>query len=150
MTNPVAPFSVFNYLVTLTSSGGPPAFGGFFVVSGLPAVASVANFRGNGGGLSVIKIPGIHTVNDVTLKRGIVNSSEFGAWIAAARGTASARRTAVITLRDETGQPTLTWKLRSAVPLKYTGPTLAGRGGGDVAIEELTLTAEDIELSPAK
>ena len=41
------------------------------------------------------------------------------------------------------------WKLRSVVPMKYTGPTLAGKGGGEVAMEELVLSAEGYEISRA-
>jgi len=148
VTNPIAPFSVFNYLVTLTSSDGLPVFGGFFGVGGLPSDGSVANYRGDGG-LNVRKIPGINTVRDITLKRGVVNGSGFGAWLAAARGTASAKRNGTITLRDETGQPRVTWKFRSAVPVKYIGPSLSGHGGGDVAIEELILSPESIEIEPS-
>jgi hypothetical protein len=28
--------------------------------------------------------------------------------------------------------------------MKYTGPTLAGKGGGDVAMEEIVLSAEQL------
>jgi hypothetical protein len=35
--------------------------------------------------------------------------------------------------------------LQATMPLKYTGPTLAGKGGGDVAMETLTLTHEGLE-----
>ena len=31
------------------------------------------------------------------------------------------------------------------MPLKYTGPTLAAKGGGDVAMEELVLSIESLE-----
>jgi len=33
--------------------------------------------------------------------------------------------------------------------MKYTGPTLAGKGGGEVAMEELVLAAEAFEIDPA-
>jgi len=39
-----------------------------------------------------------------------------------------------------------TWKLTGVIPLKYTGPTLAGKGGGDVAMEELVLSCEGYEV----
>jgi hypothetical protein len=42
--------------------------------------------------------------------------------------------------------PVTTWILREAVPIKYTAPTLAGKGGGDVAMEELVLSCEDMEV----
>ena len=40
-------------------------------------------------------------------------------------------------------------KLTNVVPSKYTGPTLAGKGGGEVAMEELELTPEGIAVMPA-
>ena len=38
------------------------------------------------------------------------------------------------------------WVLSSAQPKKWVGPTLAGKGGGEVAMEELHLVAESVEF----
>ena len=38
------------------------------------------------------------------------------------------------------------WKLIGARPMKYTGPSLNGKGT-DLAIEELVLAAERIEMA---
>lgn len=40
----------------------------------------------------------------------------------------------------------MSWKLLKARPTKYTGPGLNGKGT-DVAVEEIVLAAERIELS---
>jgi phage tail-like protein len=94
----------------------------------------------------VRKVPGIHKVSDVTLKRGIVNSSDLWTWISQTRNEGvAAKRTIVITLRDEAGNPVQKWTLGNVVPMKYTGPTLAAKGGGDVAMEELVLSSESLE-----
>ena len=37
------------------------------------------------------------------------------------------------------------WKLRNVQPKKWIGPTLAAKGGGEVAMEELHLVHEGIE-----
>jgi phage tail-like protein len=86
-------------------------------------------------------------VGDVTLKRGIVNSKDLWEWIddVRQRGVLG-QRDVVVTLRDEIGQDVQSWVLRGVIPLKYTGPTLAAKGGGDVAMEELVLSAEALEL----
>ena len=42
----------------------------------------------------------------------------------------------------------VTWKLVNARPMKYTGPALNGKGT-DLAIEELVLSSERIELELA-
>ena len=62
-------------------------------------------------------------------------------------GVADAR-TVTITLLDESRQDTVcTWTLRRAQPKKLTGPTMAAKGGGDVAMEEIVLVHEGIEYS---
>ena len=49
-------------------------FGGFSDVSGLMTELKVTEYReGNDVSNHVMKIPGTHTVGDVTLKRGVVN-----------------------------------------------------------------------------
>ena len=52
----------------------------------------------------------------------------------------------VSTLLDEARSPVQTWQFRGVVPMKYTGPTLAAKGGGDVAMEELTLSVQGLEI----
>ena len=58
----------------------------------------------------------------------------------------AAQKTVAITLMDEARNPVRTWLLRGCIPMKYTGPTLAGKGGGDVAMEEIVLSAEGFEI----
>jgi phage tail-like protein len=144
------PYGAFNYLVNLNSAGVDPAtvLGGFSDVSGIGTEMTIAEYRtGVDKPNHVRKVPGIHKVSDVTLKRGIVNSKDLWDWIAAVRKTgANAQREVIITLRNEAGQDVQSWKLRGVVPMKYTGPTLAAKGGGDVAMEELVLSAEALVL----
>jgi phage tail-like protein len=83
-------------------------------------------------------------LSDVTLKRG---SSELWNWMQAPRTNATnAKRNVSITQRDESGRALITWQLKAVVPVKYTGPSLAGKGVGDVAIEELVLSSERLVL----
>jgi phage tail-like protein len=142
------PYGAFNYLVNLNSNNvdSESVLGGFSDVSGIGTEMTIAEYRTGVDALNhVRKIPGIHKVSDVTLKRGIVNSSDLWQWIAQVRKTGpAAKREVVITLRDEAGSPVQSWKLRGVVPMKYTGPTLAAKGGGDVAMEELVLSAEEL------
>jgi phage tail-like protein len=83
----------------------------------------------------------------VTLKRGIIDSGSLFDWIKATRTDGpAAQKTVAITLFDEAQSPVQSWILRGVIPMKYTGPTLAGKGGGDVAMEELVLSAEGLEI----
>lgn len=142
------PYSAFNFVVNLNSGEDPDSeLGGFSDVSGLVTEFTMAEYRtGNSRVNHVRKLPGLHKVGDVTLKRGVVDSLSFFDWVKQTREQAfQAKRDVLITLRDETGKPVRAWKLQGVLPLKYTGPTLAAKGGGDVAMEELVLSAEGIE-----
>jgi phage tail-like protein len=145
MANRTAPYGAFNYIVNFD---GGEIFGGFSDVSGIGTELTVAEYRnGNDKENHVRKIPGVHKVSDVTLKRGIINSQSLWDWIKQARVTGpNAQKTVTITLLDESQQSVQSWVLRGVIPMKYTGPTLAGKGGGDVAMEELVLSAEGLEL----
>jgi phage tail-like protein len=140
------PFPAFNFIVNI---GTGEAFGGFSDVSGLQTEITVAEYRNGNEKLNhVRKIQGVHKVGDVTLKRGVVNSSDMWSWIQDTRTKGpDAKREVSITMRDESGKPVQTWNLHSVIPLKYTGPTFAGKGGGDVAMEELVLSAEGLDLA---
>ena len=145
MAQRTAPYGAFNYLV---SFDGGEVFGGFSDVSGIGSEIKVAEYRnGNEKENHVRKVPGVHTVSDTTLKRGIVDSESLWDWIRQTRTNGpAAQKTVTITLLDEAQQPVQSWILRGVVPTKYTGPTLAGKGGGEVAMEEVVLAAQAIEI----
>lgn len=152
MADRTAPYPAYNYLVDLKGPRDPSALlGGFSDVSGLNTEIHISDYRdGNEVNPHVRKIPGSHTVGKVTLKRGVVNTQDLWDWISQTRTTGvDAARDVTITLRDESGANVQIFKLTNAFPSKYTGPTLSGKGGGEVAMEELELTAEGLEISPA-
>jgi phage tail-like protein len=146
MANRNTPFGAFNYVVNFD---GGEVFGGFSDVSGIGTEVTIAEYRnGNEKENHVRKVAGVHKVSDVTLKRGILNSKSLFDWIQATRTQGPAAQKGVsITLLDETQKPVQSWVLRGVVPMKYTGPTLAGKGGGDVAMEEVVLSAEAMEIT---
>jgi len=144
-----SPYGAQNFQVDIKGGRDPVTpLGGFSDVSGLGAELTIAEYRnGNDPENHVRKVPMLHKVSDVTLKRGIVNSSDLWEWIDDTHRTGlAAQREVTITLNDEAGKRIQTWVLRGCVPMKYTGPTLAGKGGGDVAMEELTLSCEAISF----
>lgn len=145
MANRTAPYGAFNYTVNFD---GGEVFGGFSDVSGIGTEMTVAEYRnGNEKENHVRKIAGVHKVSDVTLKRGIIDSTSLWEWVKATRTDGpAAQKTVAITLFDEAQSPVQSWVLRGVIPMKYTGPTLAGKGGGDVAMEELVLSAEGLVI----
>ena len=150
MPSRVDPYHQFNFVVNLGIRDPQTPLGGFSDVSGLTTELVVSEYRnGNAKENHVDKVSGLHKVGDVTLKRGIVSSMDLWQWIQDARiNGVDARKDVTITLRDEAQQPVQSWKLRGVVPLKYTGPTLAAKGG-DIAMEELVLSCQAFEIATA-
>lgn len=143
------PYSQFNYLVDL-GGGDDPASpqAGFQEVAGLGLEVTVAEYRnGNEQQNAPRKITGMYKVPDVTLKRGVIGSLDLYEWLNEVRnGSQDARRTVRIDLQSEDrSQVVQTWVLANARPIKYTGPALNGKGT-DVAVEELVISAERIEI----
>jgi phage tail-like protein len=143
------PYGAFNFQVELNDGTDSSAvIGGFSDVSGIGTEMTLMEYRqGNDKENRVRKIPGLHKAGDVTLKRGVMGTTNFWQWISDTRSSPSTQRNVLITLNDEQGNPVLRWKLINARPLKWTGPTLAGKGGSDVAMEELVLASEGFEFA---
>jgi len=140
------PYPNFNFQVIDQDDG---ALGGFSDVSGLNAEITVAEYRnGNDPENHVTKIPGVHKFENVTLKRGVVNSKSFFDWFKAAWQTGpAAKRTIRILLQDEAHEAVQQWKLTGAFPMKYTGPTMAAKGGTETAMEEWQICYDNMEFS---
>lgn len=146
------PYGAFNFRVTADPFGGDAGAirAGFQEISGLGMEVTVAEYRnGNEPENHVRKMNGIYKAGDVTFKRGIIGTTDFFTWIKAVRdGDQDQRKTVKIELMDEahTGV-VMTWTLTNAKPMKYTGATLNAKGGTDVAIEELVLSCERMDVS---
>lgn len=145
------PYGAFNFIVALGGAQGDGAegsiIGGFSDASGLGLDISYSEYRnGNEKFNTVRKVPNTHKIDDVTLKRGLVGSTDLFDWIKTVRDGTADPRSVTITMLDEARNPVVTFTLRNAQPKKYTGPTLAAKGGGEVAMEELHLVHEGIEF----
>lgn len=144
------PYSAFNFLVRLGDEGDPASVqAGFQEVAGLGMEITVQEYRaGNFKDNAAMKITGMYKVTDVTLKRGVIGALDLYQWLDQVRnGSQDGLRTVVIQLQSEDHETiALEWKLTNARPIKYTGPSFNGKGT-DVAIEELVLAAERIEMS---
>lgn len=142
------PYLNFNYLVYLGEADPASPLAAFLEVN-LPDVSiDVIEYRaGNDKENTIRKLPGLAKYGNVTLKRGIMGTLDLYEWLNQVRqGSAEARRTVVVQLLNEDrSEVVLTWKFLNAFPVKYTGPTLNGKGT-DVAIEELTLAVEGMQL----
>ena len=143
------PYSQFNFMVTLGDEGPDRPQAGFQEISGLGMEINVAEYRsGNSLENAAVKVTGTYKVPDITLKRGVMGYLDLYQWLDEVRnGAQDQLRTIKIDLMSEDrATVAMSWKLVRARPIKYTGPSLNGKGT-DVAVEELVLAAERIELS---
>ena len=142
------PYVQFNFLVDLGTgnTNGPEA--GFQEVSGIGMEVTVSEYRtGNHKENSVMKITGLNKATDVTLKRGVIGSLNLYQWLNDIRnGDQKAFRTVTIQLQNEDQTAVVaTWKLlRARIIKNVNGPFNAK--GTDVAMEELTLAYERLEM----
>jgi phage tail-like protein len=142
------PYTQFNFLVDLGTgqTDGPEA--GFQECSAISMTVDVIEYRnGNDKENSPRKLTGLARASDVTLKRGIIGSLNLYKWLDQIRnGDQAAFRTVTIQLQNEDHTVVvMTWKLLRARIIKHTTGPLNAKGT-DVAIEELTLAYERLEL----
>lgn len=140
------PYGQFNFLVDLGGGAeGPQA--GFQECSAIGTVVDVIEYRnGNDRANEVRKLAGLARVPDVTLRRGVIGALDLYRWLDEVRNGARAARTVTISLQNEDRtEIVLTWKLLGALPVRHLCGPLHAKGT-DVAIEELTLAVERVEL----
>jgi phage tail-like protein len=142
------PYAQFNFLVDLGTgeTEGPRA--GFQECSEIGMAVDVIEYRnGNEPANNVRKLTGLARASDVTLRRGIIGSLDLYDWLDQIRnGDQAAARTVLIHLQNEDHTAVvLTWRLlRARIVRHVSGPFNAK--GTDVAMEELTLAYERLEL----
>jgi phage tail-like protein len=142
------PYVQFNFLVDLGTGNtdGPEA--GFQECSNIGMEVTVAEYRnGNEKENSVRKITGLNKSTDVTLKRGVIGSLNLYQWLNDIRnGNQSAYRTVNVHLQNEDHTSIVqTWKLLRARIIKHVSGPMNAKGT-DVAMEELTLSYERLEM----
>ena len=142
------PYVQFNFLVDLGDGNteGPDA--GFQEISGIGMEVTVSEYRnGNSRENSVMKVTGMNKATDVTMKRGVIGSLNLYDWLHQIRnGDQNALRTVTIQLQNEDHSKVVqTWKLLRARIMKHTSGPFNAKGT-DVAMEELTLSYERLEM----
>jgi phage tail-like protein len=142
------PYAQFNFLVDLGTgeTDGPEA--GFQECSQIGMSVDVIEYRnGNEKENHARKITGLNRVADVTLKRGIIGSLNLSQWLNQIRNgdQAGLRNVAIHLQNEDHTQIVITWKLLRARIVKHTSGPLNAKGT-DVAMEEMTLAYERLEL----
>jgi len=142
------PYAQFNFLVDLGTGDTDSPRAGFQECSEIGMSVDVIEYRnGNSKENSVQKLTGLNRAADVTLKRGIIGSLDLYQWLNDIRnGDQNALRTVHIHLQNDDHTAVVqTWILLRARIVKHVSGPLNAKGC-DVAIEELTLAYERLQL----
>ena len=92
------------------------------------------------------KLPGKRKYANISLKRGYApNGKDLWEWRKSVIEGRTKRFSGTITLLDEGRKPALVWRFFEAWPSKWAGPAMNAKNN-DVAIEELELAVEGVEL----
>jgi phage tail-like protein len=142
------PYTQFNFSVDLGDGNTEGARAGFQEMSDIGTSVAVIEYRnGNSKENSPVKLAGLSRASNVTLKRGVIGSLDLYQWLDQIRnGDQNALRTVTIQLMSEDHIAVVqTWKLLRARIIKHTSGPLNAKGN-DVAMEEIVLACERIEL----
>ena len=136
------PYKNFRFLVEI--EGITQA--GFSECNGFGSEVEVIEYRVGGDKVTAArKLPGRARYPNITLKWGVTDSRELYDWHRAVLQGQIQRKSGVIILLDDEGNPRVRWKFFEAWPSKWEGPDLCAKGN-DVAIETLVIACERIEL----
>jgi hypothetical protein len=115
-----------------------------------PKFHFVVEIAGVAANLSFQEASGLDTgTKSITLKRGIfAKDNKLFDWIVAAKLDRATRTTITIKLLDESGSPTMAWKLANAWPKKVASPDL-NASANEVAVDTLELAHEGITMTNA-
>jgi phage tail-like protein len=140
------PYAQFSFLVCLGAGNPDSPQAGFQECSVIHLGAAGVDLRGSKDD-SVGKINPVHKAADITLKRGLINTPQFQQWLNDIRsGSPGALRTVTIELQNgDHPAAGRRWKLSRARITRHTSGPLNAKGN-DVAIEELALSCERLEL----
>lgn len=121
---------------------------GFTEVTGLEVTIEPIEYRdGASPEYSKIKMPGMQSFSNITLKRGIFKSdNEFYKWWNTVALNTIERRDLIISLLDESHAPVVVWKVKNAWPIKVQSTDLNGTGN-ETAIETLEVAHEGLTIS---
>jgi phage tail-like protein len=136
------PLSVYHFSVNWGGSNVS-----FQEVSGLNMNREKIPYRGGASPeYNDTVMPGRPTFDDIVLKRGIfAGDSDFFKWVSTIKLNDVERRDLTISLLNADHSPVVTWKVKSAFPLKVEGPGLKSTAN-EVAIESLTLAHEGVSV----
>ena len=137
------PYQAYNFAVEIDGINRA----GFKSASGLDSSTGATKYReGTDATLASRQIPGLLTMSNITLTRGITDDRSLWDWREDVMKGKTQRRNVSIVLRDDQGNEKIRWNLRECWPIKWSGPSFEATTDS-VAIESLELVHEGLEVS---
>jgi len=150
------PYKNFKFVVKFDNK----VVAGVSKVSGLKKTTEVVKHREGGDPSTSRKSPGRTEFDAITLERGVTADREFERWAnqvwffeAQAPGESSLgnfRRNISIELRNEAGQPVLTYQVNRAWVSEYQALSDLDANANAVAIEHIKIEHEGFKRDPAR
>lgn len=123
---------------------------GFKECSGLESTIKAVTYReGTDPTLAQRQLPGLQTLSNIVLKRGLSQDNSLWEWHKEAIQGRVVRRDISIVLRDDQGNDKIWWNIKNCWPTKWSGPSLDA-ASENVAIETLELAHEGISVQSWK
>jgi phage tail-like protein len=145
------PYKTYRFLVYFDTSTTPVA--GVSKVTGLKRSSDPIEVK-EGGNPIILQGLGRTKYEPVTLERGVTHDTDFEQWANAAQvldnghplqSLSTLRRTLILVLLNEQGQPVLRWKLYRCWVSEYQAVSDLDAGTNAVAIEHIQVRHEGFE-----
>jgi phage tail-like protein len=133
------PYKNFKFRVEIDNM----TIAGFSECTGLESEVTCIEYR-EGADHVTRKLPGLHKVSNITLKRGVTKSTELWDWHKNIVNGLADRRNGSIILLDDDGTEAVRWNFSNGFPRKYEAPNFNAKGN-EVAIESIEICHEGID-----
>jgi phage tail-like protein len=120
---------------------------GFTEVTGLTVETEVIEYReGSSPEYNKTKMPGLRKFSNITMKRGtFVGDNDYFKWFNTVKMNTIERRDITISLLNESHEPVVVWKVKSAWPVKVQSPDLKS-DANESAIESIEVAHEGLVI----
>ncbi|MCA9540608.1 MAG: phage tail protein [Myxococcales bacterium] len=137
------PIGNYNFAIQI----GSIIQGNFKELSGLSASRAVNEYReGHEPNLEPRKLPGLRSLANITLRRGLVDGREIWNWFEKKRTDKDFKQDVDVVVFDDAFEEIARWQLKDAWPVRWSAPGLDATSTA-LAMEELELAFSQIALA---
>jgi phage tail-like protein len=144
------PFTAFNFAVEITRDDDPKPLcaAAFAECDGLEMTMEVKTIREGGNNGRQVRLTGPYSYGQLTLKRGFTDAFDFWKWMNDTLENPALRASGEVVVYAADGSTERARVVLSrCLPVKFKAPPLNAKDG-TVAIEELQLAYESLQLKP--